>query len=135
MSLHKEISFELEICQHLASHGWLYAEGDAAGYDRTRALFPADVLAWVQATQPKAWETLVKNHGAKAADTLLTRLRDQIDQRGTLDVLRHGVELLGLKTPLTLAQFKPSLAINPDILARYAANRLRVVRQVHYSLH
>jgi hypothetical protein len=28
MSLHKEISFELEICQHLAANGWLYAEGD-----------------------------------------------------------------------------------------------------------
>jgi type I restriction enzyme R subunit len=56
MSLHKEISFELEICQHLVSHGWLYAEGDAAGYDRARAVFPTDVLAWVQATQPKAWE-------------------------------------------------------------------------------
>ena len=25
--------------------------------------------------------------------------------------------------------------MNPDILARYAANRLRVVRQVRYSLH
>jgi len=139
MSLHKEISFESEICHHLASHGWLYAppgsEGDAASYDRTRALFPADVLAWVQTTQPKAWDTLVKNHGSKADDTLLTRLRDQLDQRGTLDVLRHGLELLGLKTPLTLAQFKPALAINPDILARYAANRLRVVRQVRYSLH
>ncbi|MDR3368851.1 type I restriction endonuclease [Rhodoferax sp.] len=135
MSLHKEISFESEICQHLATHGWLYSEGDAAGYDRARALFPADVLAWVQATQPKAWDTLVKNHGSKAEETLLTRLRDQLDQRGTLDVLRHGVELLGLKAPLTLAQFKPALAINPDILARYAANRLRVVRQVHYSLH
>ncbi|MBK1684838.1 type I restriction endonuclease subunit R [Rhodoferax fermentans] len=134
MSLHKEISFETEICQHLGSHGWLYAEGDAAAYDRNRALFPADVLAWVQTTQPKAWDTLVKNHGAKAEDTLLTRLRDQLDQRGTLDVLRHGVELLGLKAPLTLAQFKPALAINPDILARYAANRLRVVRQVRYSL-
>ncbi|MCK9991145.1 MAG: hypothetical protein RugAbin2_02159 [Rugosibacter sp.] len=46
MSLHKEISFESEICEHLASHGWLYAEGDAAGYDRARALFPADALAW-----------------------------------------------------------------------------------------
>jgi type I restriction enzyme R subunit len=139
MSLHKEISFELEICQHLASHGWLYSEpgteGDAAGYDRTRALFPADVLAWVQATQPQAWETLTKNHGAKAGDTLLTRLRDQLDQRGTLDVLRHGIELLGLRAPLTLAEFKPALAINPDILARFAANRLRVVRQVRYSLH
>jgi type I restriction enzyme R subunit len=135
MSVHKEISFETEICQHLASHGWLYAEGDAASYDRARALFPADVLAWVQATQPKAWETLTKNHGAQAAETLLTRLRDQLGQRGTLDVLRHGIELLGLKAPLKLAEFKPALAINPDILARHAANRLRVVRQLRYSLH
>ena len=139
MSLHKEISFELEICEHLERNGWLYAapsaQGDAAGYDRARALFPADVLAWVQATQPKAWETLVKNHGSKAEETLLARLRDQLNQRGTLDVLRHGVELLGLKTALKLAEFKPALAINPDILARYAANRLRVVRQVRYSLH
>ena len=135
MSLHKEISFELEICQHLASHGWLYAEDDAANYDRARALFSGDVLAWVQVTQPKAWDTLTKNHGTKAEETLLTRLRDQLDQRGTLDVLRHGIELLGLKAPLKLAEFKPALAINPDILARYDANRLRVVRQVHYSLH
>ncbi len=135
MSLHKEISFETEICQHLADHGWLYAENDAANYDRARALFPADVLAWVQATQPKAWEILTKNHGAQAGETLLARLRDQLDQRGTLDVLRHGIELLGLKQPLMLAQFKPALAINPDILARHAANRLRVVRQLRYSLH
>ena len=135
MSLHKEISFEAEICQYLADHGWLYADGDAAAYDRARALFPADVLAWVQATQPKAWETLTKNHGTQAAETLLNRLRDQLEQRGTLDVLRHGIELLGLKQPLKLAEFKPALAINADILARYAANRLRVIRQVRYSLH
>ena len=135
MSLHKEINFETEICQHLAANGWLYAEGDAANYDRALALFPADVLAWVQATQPQAWEILLKNHGPKAGETLLARLRDQIDQRGTLDVLRHGIELLGLKQPLPVAQFKPVLAINPDILARYAANRLRVLRQVKYSQH
>ncbi|RKI41268.1 type I restriction endonuclease subunit R [Corallococcus sp. AB004] len=135
MSLHKEISFESEICARLAAHGWLHAERDAANYDRPRALFPTDVLAWVQATQPKAWETLTKNHGSKAEETLLNRLRDQLNQRGTLDVLRHGIELLGLKQPLKLAEFKPALAINPDILARYEANRLRVVRQVHYSVH
>ena len=135
MTLHKEISFETEICQYLADHGWLYAEGDAANYDRARAIYPADVLAWVQATQPKAWETLTKNHGTQAAETLLNRLRDQLEQRGTLDVLRHGIEMLGLKQPLKLAEFKPALAINADILARYAANRLRVIRQVRYSLH
>lgn len=135
MALHNEIEFEKDICFHLAEHGWLYAEGDAASYDRARALFPADVLAWVQETQPKAWEILTKNHGSQAGETLLARLRDQLDQRGTLDVLRHGIELLGLKTPLMLAQFKPALAINADILARYAANRLRMVRQLRYSLH
>ena len=135
MNLHKEINFENEICQHLTDHGWLYAEGDAAGYDRTRALFPTDVLTWVQTTQPKAWDALTKNHGAQAGETLLNRLRDQLDQRGTLDVLRHGIELFGLKQPLKLAEFKPALAINADILTRYAANRLRVIRQVRYSLH
>jgi len=135
MSLHKEVNFEVEICEHLAAHGWLHADGDAAKYDRARALFPDDVLAWVHATQPKAWDAIVKNHGANAADTLLSRLRDSLDQRGTLDVLRHGIEMLGLRGKLPLAQFKPALAMNPDILARYAANLLRVVRQVHYSLH
>ena len=134
-NLHKEIHFETEICEHLAANGWLYADGDASAYDRARTLFPADVLAWVQETEPKAWEALTKNHGPQAGETLLARLRDQIDQRGTLDVLRHGVEILGLRQPLKLAQFKPALGINLEILARYAANRLRVVRQVRYSQH
>ncbi|MBD9675643.1 type I restriction endonuclease subunit R [Pseudomonas sp. PDM18] len=134
MSLHKEVSFESEICEHLAAHDWLYAAGDAQQYDRARALFPADVLAWVQATQPQAWAALSKNHGAAAEATLLDRLRKSLDERGTLDVLRHGIELLGLRQPLPMAQFKPALAMNPDLMAKYQANRLRVVRQVRYSL-
>lgn len=134
-NLHREVNFENEICEHLAANGWLYTQGDAASYERTRALFPEDVLAWVKDTQPKAWEALEKNHGAQAGDVLLGRLRDSINQRGTLDVLRHGIELIGLREPLKLAQFKPASGINPDILTRYAANRLRVVRQLRYSLH
>ena len=135
MGIHKEIHLEDEICGYLGGHGWLYAGHDAADYDRARALFPPDLLAWVQETEPKAWEAITKNHGSHAAETLLSRVRDQLEKRGTLDVLRHGVELLGLKNKLMLAQFKPALAVNPAIQARYAANRLRVVRQVRYSLH
>jgi type I restriction enzyme, R subunit len=48
MSLHKEVEFENDICGHLAAHGWLYDPADAVAYDRKRALFPADVLAWVR---------------------------------------------------------------------------------------
>ena len=134
-ALHKEISFEDEICGNLAAHGWLYSSDDAKLYDRARALFPPDVVAWVQETQPKAWDALTKNHGAAAEATLLDRLRKSIDDRGTLDVLRFGVEMIGLRQPLQLAQFKPALAMNQDLLDRYQANRLRVVRQVRYSLH
>ena len=75
----------------------LFAEKDAVGYDRTRALFPADVLAWVQAAQPDACNKLVKNHGAAASEALLDRRRGQLDARGTLDGLRRGVELMGLR--------------------------------------
>ncbi|MBL8735394.1 MAG: type I restriction endonuclease subunit R, partial [Planctomycetes bacterium] len=63
------------------------------------------------------------------------RLRAQLDQRGTLDVLRRGIEMLGLRQELKVAEFKPALATNQDILARYRQNRLRVVRQVRYSEH
>ena len=135
MNLHREISFEKEICAHLAAHEWQYEECDAARYDRSRALYPPDLVGWIQETQPKAWEALRSSHGASTEGVLLDRIRNQLDARGTLDVLRHGVEVLGLRHPFSLAQFKPALAMNPDILARYAANRLRVVRQVRYSLH
>jgi len=77
----KAIKFEIEICDHLAENDWLKAAGDDAAYDRTRALFPADVIAWVQTTQPTAWDALVKNHDAKAADTRLDRIRSEIDSR------------------------------------------------------
>jgi type I restriction enzyme R subunit len=134
-TLHKEINFENEICAHLAAQGWHYANGDAQLYDRARALFPADLLAWVQGTQPKAWEALSKNHGPAAETVFLDRLRKSLDDRGTLDVLRHGIELLGLRQPLQLAQFKPALAMNSETMSKYSANRLRIVRQLRYSLH
>ncbi len=135
MSLHKEVEFENDICDYLSAHGWLYAEDDTQRYDRVRALFPEDLRSWVESTQSMAWEALVKNYGSASEATLLDRIRKQLDERGTLDVLRHGIELIGLRQPLQLAQFKPALAMNPDLQAKYASNRLRVVRQVRYSIH
>src|SRR5690606_19765534 len=78
-------------------------------------------------------ENLRKNLGAAAESTLLDRLRKQLDERGTLEVMRQGIEVMGSRKPLRLAEFKPALAMNGETLARYQANRLRVVRQVRYS--
>lgn len=134
MSLHQEIHLENEICDHLAAHGWLYEGGDASLYERDKALYAPDVLAWVQAAQPEAWKQLEKAHGQGAGEVLLARLRDQLAKRSTLEVLRDGVDVMGLRSRLKLAQFKPAMGLNPEIVARYGENRLRVVRQVRYSL-
>ncbi|PNP97529.1 type I restriction endonuclease subunit R [Sphingobium sp. SA916] len=134
MSIHKEVRFEDEICSHLAEHGWLYDPSSAALYDRKRALFAPDLIAWVQETQPKVWESLSRSHGSAAEGALLDRVRKQIDDRGTLDVIRHGVEMVGVRGMISLAQFKPAMGMNPDIIAAYQANRLRVVRQLRYSV-
>ena len=135
MALHKEIHFEEEIIAHLAANGWLYEDGDAAKFDRTNGLFMPDLVAWVEATQPESFAKLSATHGATVLQVLAERVRKSLSltDRGTLDVLRRGVEMLGLKEPLMLAQFKPALAINPATQAKYAANRLRVVRQVKHS--
>lgn len=135
MNLHQEHHFEAEICQSLAANGWLYAEGDAAHFDRINALFLPDLLTWIETTQPDTWQRLTKTHGLALNERLAERVRKSLNERGTLDVLRRGVEMLGLKEPLSLVQFKPALAINPVIEQHYVANRLRVVRQVHHSLN
>ncbi len=134
-TLHQEHHFESAICEHLGRHGWLYSEGDAAHYDRQTALFLPDLLAWVEATQPASWQALAKAHGAGLPRVLAERVRRCLDEQGTLEVLRRGVELVGLKKPLSLVQFKPALGLNPAIQQAYAANRLRVVRQVRHSLN
>ncbi|MDP1696932.1 MAG: type I restriction endonuclease [Xanthomonadaceae bacterium] len=133
MNLHKEVHFEDAICVHLAAHGWLYAEGDAEHYDHTHGLYMPDLLAWIEATQPDSWQRLTKTHGPAAGERIAERVRKNLNERGTLEVLRRGVEMLGLKSPLALVQFKPALAINTVIQQHYAANRLRVVRQVRHS--
>jgi type I restriction enzyme R subunit len=129
MAVEHERAFEDEVCAHLAAHGWLYSENDA-GYDKARALFPEDVIAWLRETQP--------DELAKAPDEaqLLGRLVKTLDLPldaggGTLNVLRHGFK----KTPARFAmcQFRPNTTQNESAMARYAAVRLRVMRQVRYS--
>ncbi|KPF81417.1 type I restriction endonuclease subunit R [Novosphingobium sp. AAP93] len=133
MSIHKEISFEDEICADLKAADWLYEEGSAACYDRARALYPEDLQTWLEVSQPAVWEALTKSHGHAAIDVLCDRVRKSLDDRGTLDVLRYGIEMIGVKGLVSLAQFAPASGMNSAIVARYEANRLRVVRQLRYS--
>ena len=99
--LHQEHHFETAICDHLSQHGWLYAEGDAAHYDRQNALFLPDLLAWIETAQPDSWQALTKTHGASLTKVLAERVRKCLNEQGTLEVLRRGVEILSALPPIT----------------------------------
>ena len=138
----KEITFESEICQYLAAHGWLYTPDDA-GYDREMALFPEDVFGWLEESQPTEWAKLVRPDGseeqhAKAKARILKALTGRLDQAmasggGTLNVLRKGFQEVSAR--FETVQPQPTESLNPVLMARYRLNRLRVMRQVHYSKH
>ena len=56
-----------------------------------------------------------------------------LDKDGALALLRRGFKDGNAR--FQLCQFKPSHGFNPQLQALYDRVRLRVVRQVHYSLH
>ena len=130
-SVHGEGAFETAIEAHLLTNGWV--QGSPSHYRRDLGLDTAVLFEFIGATQAKAWDRLVGLHGgADQAQLKFSKLlAAQIDARGTVDVLRRGVEDMGVK--LRLAFFKPAHALTPDLLALYDANRLVVSRQVHHS--
>ncbi len=134
MTIHKEKAFEDGICAVLADRGWLYEVGAATDYDRARALFLPDLQTWMEEAQSDAWAALQKTHGASALAILADRLRAALNKQGVVSVLRDGFDVIGLKTSVVACRFRPALAMNESLQAQYAANRLRVVRQVRYSL-
>ncbi|MEO7987523.1 MAG: type I restriction endonuclease, partial [Gemmatimonadales bacterium] len=129
---HRERAFEAAVEHSLLTHGG-YSKADPAGFDRTRALDPATMLGFVQATQPKEWAALDAIHKADTGKVLLDDLCRALDDpnRGMLDVLRYGFKCFG-KT-FRAAYFRPASGLNPDTAALYAANRLTVTRQLRYS--
>ena len=128
--IHTEATFEALIEAHLLEHGG-YERGDPAAYDRDRALIPDLVVAFIEATQPKAWAKLAGIHKGKLKATLLDEVCKAMDKRGALTVLRHGVKFYGQK--IRLAYFQPGNNLNPAIWELYAKNRLTVVRQLPYD--
>lgn len=93
----------------------------------------AELLAFIDETQPMAWKRLLEVHGGPEGvlQQFGDRLAKQLDERGAVDVLRHGVNDHGIE--VRLAFFKPAHGLTPELTERYLANRLTVTRQLPYD--
>jgi len=111
-----------------------YCKGDPSDYNRELAMDTKAVIAFVKDTQPSEYDSLCRRHGSESAAEaeFLKRLNAELNQRGMIDVLRHGVVDLGI--PVRLAYFKPGSGMNKSATILYEKNILQITRQVKYSL-
>jgi len=128
-ALHTEKVFEDAIEAHLLQHG--YIQGKKVDYNIDLALDTVQLITFITDSQPKAWAKLSTTHGDQVETKFLTRLAKELDSRGTLDVLRHGITDYGVH--FQLAHFKPAHSLSPELVALYGKNRLSVTRQLIYS--
>ena len=126
---HSEQAFESVIESHLLANGYLPLRPDE--FDRDRAIFPEAVLRFIRETQPHEWEKLEALHGERTDEQVLSDLCKWMDTYGSLATLRHGFKCYG--RTLRVAFFKAAHELNPELEKRYAANRLTITRQLHFS--
>lgn len=131
-AVHVEERFEDAIEASLLAAGWY--RGASKDYDVALGLDTAQLFAFISATQSKAWSKVLGYYGGDeggARAKFAQRLAAEIDQRGPLDVLRHGLKDHGVK--IDLAYFAPATTLAADLVDLHAANRLSVTRQLRYS--
>ena len=103
-------------------------------FDAKLGLDTAELFAFIEDTQPTGLANLVKAHGGSeqlARTKFAARLAQQIDERGTVDVLRHGVRDQNVE--LRLSYRKPAFDAAPELVANYVANRVTVTRQLPFD--
>src|SRR5438128_128833 len=94
MSQTTERAFESYVEEILLTRaGW--KAGSLADWDKERALFPAQVFAFLEETRPKLWAEMKKLHAAGLEALLVTTLAKELDAKGSLHVLRHGFKFYG----------------------------------------
>jgi type I restriction enzyme R subunit len=124
-----EFSYETVIEAHLLAHDYVRLGVD--GFDQQRAIFEKTILSFIRETQPGQWKKLEALHGVKTGEQVLRDLCKWMDVYGSLATLRHGFKCYG--RTLRVAFFKAAHELNPDLEAQYAANRLGITRQLHFS--
>lgn len=136
-----ESVFQNDMVQHLLGNGWLL--GKPENYNRELALYPEDLIGFVQDTQDAQWQKFCALYPNHPEQKFLERVASQLNKTdpnaankemrtfGTLGVLRHDLRDRG--TRFSLCQFKPEHDLNPETLARYQQNRCRVVPELVYS--
>ena len=124
-----EKGFEEYVEEHLLKSG--YVKGNPNNYNKEFALDTKILFDFLEDTQPKKMERLKEIYKDQYQFKVLNRLNRELNNRGMIDVLRHGIKDYGVY--LDLAYFQPASKLNEKTVKLYEKNRISVTRQVRYS--
>src|SRR5699024_2446752 len=89
------------------------------------------LLEFLQKTQPKKMDRLKTIYRDKFEGRFLDRLEQELNRRGVIDCMRHGIKDRGVS--LRLVYNKPPSHLNKMLIENYESNIFTVSRQVYYS--
>ncbi|MCA9520117.1 MAG: type I restriction endonuclease subunit R, partial [Myxococcales bacterium] len=110
------------------SAGWIC--GAPNDYDREYCVDLAQLSAFLHETQADVAEALALGEDGPTRRKFLARLQGEITKRGTIDVLRSGLDHGPHHIDLFYGTPSPG---NDKAAERYAQNRFSVTRQLRYS--
>ena len=125
-----EKRFESDIESFFLSPAGGYTRCEDA-YDPKFGLYPAKLIRFIQATQPKAWQRFVNMNAVDPERRFCIAFSNACEMDGVLDVLRHGFKHRGVS--FRVCYFAPESALNETDAENYRQNILCCVRQWHYS--
>ena len=87
--MHEEDKFEDTIERELLQLSG-YHQGNPTDYDPETALFPKEIINFIQTTQPKQWKNYAKTNPNDTQKNIIDSLSKELKSRGMLDILRNG---------------------------------------------
>jgi len=128
----KESGFEDVIFEYLTQQQTPnYRARVDSDYDKANCIDFGVLMEFLQKTQLEKLENLKNIHKELFERNFSYRLNQQIKSKGVIEVLRKGIEDMGVQ--FTLMYPHPSSSKNPNAQEQYDQNILSVIRQVHFS--
>lgn len=128
-----EEGLETNIKRSLLESGYRqrHLEGEALKAFQQYAIDTEMLFEFLQKTQSKKMDRLKTIYRDKFEGRFLDRLEQELNRRGVIDCMRHGIKDRGVS--LRLVYNKPPSNLNKMLIENYESNIFTVSRQVYYS--
>lgn len=125
-----EKRFQNDIIDHLESTSYV-RRNSIRNYHKAMCLDPELTLQFIMDTQLKEWKKFKRVYGEKAEEKFFYRLINEIDNKGTIHVLRNGFRDVGAYFDLFYPQ--PNNNRNPDLFEKFSSNIFSVIDELEYE--